>query len=797
MVEMTVLTTTQLAAQRSTARERWQQKTAAELAIRVGMGTCGLAAGAQETLAAVEAEARRRGQAAAISRVGCVGMCAFEPMVELQGRGRPRLNYGHAGAQEVPEIFAHYYDDQPLHRAVVIGEVLPTVAQADGHALHSLSFVQPDSGEPIAFHNKQLRIVLSNCGLIDPESIDDYLALDGYVALEQVLAGMTPEEVITEVTKSGLRGRGGGGFPAGVKWGLARKTQRWPKYVICNADEGDPGAFMDRSTLEGDPHSLIEGMIIAGYAIGAQQGYVYCRAEYPLAIKHVQGALQQARALGLLGENILGSGFSFDIAIKQGAGAFVCGEETALMASIQGERGQPWPRPPYPAVAGLWAQPSNVNNVKTYGYTPRIIRLGADWFRSLGTEGSPGTAVFALTGQVQRTGLIEVPMGITLREIIYDVGGGMPFGKRFKAVQTGGPLGGCLPEAYLDTPVDFDSLRAVGAVMGSGGMIVADDTTCMVEFARYFMQFICDESCGKCPPCRIGSTRMLEILERITAGDGQPGDLDQLRGLAKGMQEGSLCALGQLAPSPFLSTLQHFEEEYRVHIEEKRCPAGKCTAFRHRLVVRPELCTGCKLCELACAVEHSRSKTLLGAMLETPPPHPRLYIETIAANGDGPRHAPAVCHHCDPSPCIAACVPGVMHRASHKGAVMNTGGNDCIACSMCLLACPFGMITRAPAPNGRVVALRCDLCPELDIPACVAACPTGALALKRGDQIIEAQAAAAAVIQSGVASLSPSAVARVLAQLDLGDMAPDPQDGARKLLAVLAERRNGVKSETR
>jgi NADP-reducing hydrogenase subunit HndC len=486
-----------------------------------------------------------------------------------------------------------------LRKSVVVGEVTATEERVNGHDIQSQSFVDPESKDKTPFHQKQLRIVLSNCGLIDPESIDDYLAVDGYEALTKVLTQMTPEAVIEEVTQSGLRGRGGAGFPTGVKWGFARKTQNWPKYVICNADEGDPGAFMDRSVLEGDPHSVIEGMIIAGYAIGAQAGYIYCRAEYPLAIKRLQIALEHARELGLLGENILGTDFSFEIFIKEGAGAFVCGEETALMASIQGERGQPWPRPPFPAVSGLWKQPSNVNNVKSYAYVSRIIRMGAKWFKNLGTEGSPGTAIFALTGMVNRTGLIEVPMGITLREIIYDVGGGIPFEKKFKAVQTGGPLGGCLPEEHLDTPVDFDSLRAAGAVMGSGGMIVADETTCMVEFAKFFMKFTCDESCGKCPPCRIGSTRMLEILERITGGEGTLEDMDEIHWLAEGMQRGSLCALGQLAASPVLSTLQHFEDEYRAHIEDKRCPAGTCRALITFEIVT-DLCTGCMVCGRSC-----------------------------------------------------------------------------------------------------------------------------------------------------------------------------------------------------
>jgi len=580
--------TDRLAGRREKAKEQWEQKTGADLYITVGMSTCGLAAGAEDTLVAIDEEIRKRGLQSVVSRVGCVGMCSYEPMVELQARGRTRLNFGYATAQNVPEIFASYLDGVPLQKSVVVGEATPTVSQADGRVLQSLSFIDPESQKKTDFQRKQFRIVLSNCGLIDPESIDDYLALDGYEALEKALTTMTPEKVIEEMVESGLRGRGGGGFSTGTKWGLARKTQRWPKYVICNADEGDPGAFMDRSILEGDPHSVVEGMIIAGYAIGASAGYVYCRAEYPLAIKRLEIALAQARELGLLGENILGTDFSFEIVIKEGAGAFVCGEETALMASIQGERGQPWPRPPYPAVSGLWGQPSNVNNVKSYAFAPRIIRLGAKWFKGLGTEGSPGTAVFALTGMVNRTGLIEVPMGITLGQIIYDVGGGIPGGKKFKAVQTGGPLGGCLPEAYLDTPVDFDSLRAAGATMGSGGMIVVDETTCMVEFAKYFMKFVCDESCGKCPPCRIGSTRMLEILERITAGKGEPEDINRIRYLADGMQKGSLCALGQLAPSPVLSALRHFEAEFWVHIKEGRCPAAGC-----QMLVRANCVSAC------------------------------------------------------------------------------------------------------------------------------------------------------------------------------------------------------------
>jgi NADH-quinone oxidoreductase subunit F len=577
-----------VAQRRDLSRQAWQAKLVADLYITVGTGTCGLAAGAQDTLAAIEDELGRRNRSALIGQVGCVGMCSYEPMIELQATGHGRMSYGQATAENIPEIFAAYFEDAPLVNGVVVGEVVPDSTVQAGHTLQSLSFVHPKQHIRIPFQQRQLRVVLSNCGLIDPESIDEYLAMDGYAALEKIIVSMTSEEVIEEMIQSGLRGRGGGGFSTGMKWRLARQTQRWPKYVICNADEGDPGAFMDRSVLEGDPHSLVEGMIVAGYAIGAQTGYIYCRAEYPLAIKRLDIALRQARELNLLGDHILGSDFSFDIIIKEGAGAFVCGEETALMNSIQGERGQPWPRPPYPAVSGLFGQPSNVNNVKSYAYAPRIMRLGAAWFKSLGTEGSPGTAIFALSGMVNRTGLIEVPMGVTLGQIIYEIGGGISGGRKFKAVQTGGPLGGCLPEAYLDTPVDFDSLRAAGAVMGSGGMIVADETTCMVEFAKYFMKFVCDESCGKCPPCRLGSTRMLEILERITSGHGELEDIDRLRHLAEGMQKGSLCALGQLAPSPVLSALRHFEEEFLTHIKEARCPAAGC-----QMLVRSRCVSAC------------------------------------------------------------------------------------------------------------------------------------------------------------------------------------------------------------
>ncbi|MCS7259904.1 MAG: NADH-quinone oxidoreductase subunit NuoF [Anaerolineae bacterium] len=552
--------------------------------IAVCMGTGCTSAASTEVRQALTAEIEARGLAdqVEVRRTGCFGFCAKGPIVVIHPDG---TFYTHVDPADVKEIVEEH---------LLAGRRVERLLYHD-----PVSNVPIEKWNEIGFYGKQQRVLLRNCGLIDPENIHHYMERDGYRALRKVLTEMSPEQVIDEITRSGLRGRGGGGFPTGIKWKLARQTPRWPKYVICNADEGDPGAFMDRSLLEGDPHSVIEGMIIAAYAIGARYGYIYCRAEYPLAIRRLQIALEQARQQGLLGEHILGSDFSFDLYIKEGAGAFVCGEETALMASIQGERGQPWPRPPYPVVSGLWGQPSNVNNVKSYAYVPSIILQGAQWFQSIGTPGNSGTAVFALTGMVNNTGLIEVPMGITLREIIYDIGGGIPNGRKFKAVQTGGPLGGCLPEAYLDTAVDFDSLCAAGAVMGSGGMIVADETTCMVEFAKYFMKFACDESCGKCPPCRIGSMRMLETLECITAGMGTLEDLGYLRYLANGMQKGSLCALGQLAPAPVMSALRHFEDEFRAHIEERRCPAGKCRALITYEIIA-DLCTGCMVCARNC-----------------------------------------------------------------------------------------------------------------------------------------------------------------------------------------------------
>jgi NADH:ubiquinone oxidoreductase subunit F (NADH-binding)/(2Fe-2S) ferredoxin/NAD-dependent dihydropyrimidine dehydrogenase PreA subunit len=458
--------------------------------------------------------------------------------------------------------------------------------------------VDEELGPPKA---KEVRNVLRNCGKIDPLNIEDYIAEDGYQALGCVLSEMTPEQVIQLVLDSGLRGRGGAGFPAGTKWSLARKSPDTPKFVICNADEGDPGAFMNRRVLESDPHALIEGMIIAAYAIGASRGYIYCRAEYPLAVKTLNVGILQAREMGLLGENILGSDFSFDLEVRMGAGAFVCGEETALMASIEGKRGEPRTRPPFPAQRGLFDKPSNVNNVETYANVPQIILKGPEWFTQLGTEKSKGTKTFALAGDVNNTGLIEVPFGITLREIVYDVGGGIKNNKAFKAVQTGGPSGGCIPAEYIDTPVDYDSLRQLGSIMGSGGMIVMDEETCMVDIARYFMEFTQDESCGKCVPCRVGTRRILEILERICDGKGQQSDIQTLEMLSAHIKSTSLCGLGQGAPNPVETSLKYFRHEYEAHIFEKRCPAKVCKSLINYDIIEGA-CTGCTVCARNCPV---------------------------------------------------------------------------------------------------------------------------------------------------------------------------------------------------
>jgi NADH-quinone oxidoreductase subunit F len=506
-----------------------------------------------------------------VIQTNCRGFCAVGPVMVLYPRG---ILYCRIRPSDVPQI---------IEKTLLNGIILDELTYKEPETLKSLPFY-----DEIPFYSKQKRITLRNCGIINPEIIEEYIAHDGYAGLAKVLSEMSPVEVIEEVKKSGLRGRGGGGFSTGMKWEITSKSPGPVRYVVCNADEGDPGAFMDRSILESDPHSLIEGMTIAGYAIGAAQGYIYCRAEYPLAIKRLKKAIAQAEEYGLLGDNILDKRYSFHLEIKEGAGAFVCGEETALIASIEGRRGEPRPRPPFPSVAGLWGKPTNVNNVKSYANVPQIILNGADWFRKIGTENSPGTAIFALTGKVKNTGLVEVPMGITLGEIIFDVGGGIPQKKKFKAVQTGGPLGGCLPTEHLNVQVDFDSLKAAGAVMGSGGMIVVDEDTCMVEFSRFFLKFAQAESCGKCIPCRVGGQRMLEILNNISEGRGKLEDIETLKNISEGMKEGSLCGLGQLTPGPVLSALRYFEDEFRTHILDKRCPAGAC-----RMMVRARCTNAC------------------------------------------------------------------------------------------------------------------------------------------------------------------------------------------------------------
>ncbi len=549
-------------------------------------GTGCTSSGSQEIIDTLEKEIKANDldKEVKVIRTGCFGLCALGPIMIVYPEGS---FYSQVKVDDVPEIVSEH-----LLKGRIVTRLLyqETVTEDGAKSLNDTNF-----------YKKQHRVALKNCGVINPENIDEYIALDGYSALGKCLTEYKPSEVIQIIKDSGLRGRGGAGFPTGVKWSFAAANDADQKYVCCNADEGDPGAFMDRSVLEGDPHAVLEAMTIAGYAIGANQGYIYVRAEYPIAVKRLQIAIDQSREYGLLGKNIFDSGFDFDIDLRLGAGAFVCGEETALMTSIEGNRGEPRPRPPFPAVKGLFAKPTILNNVETYANIPQIILNGAEWFASMGTEKSKGTKVFALGGKINNTGLVEVPMGTTLREIVDEIGGGIPNGKKFKAAQTGGPSGGCIPAEHLDVKIDYDNLIAIGSMMGSGGLIVMDEDTCMVDIAKFFLEFTVDESCGKCTPCRIGTKRMYEILDKITKGNATMEDLDKLEELCYHIKSSALCGLGQTAPNPVLSTLRYFRDEYVAHIVDKKCPAGVCKALLSYEIVEDK-CRGCTLCARTCPV---------------------------------------------------------------------------------------------------------------------------------------------------------------------------------------------------
>jgi NADH-quinone oxidoreductase subunit F len=557
--------------------------------IIVGAATCGRAAGAMAVIQALKSELASQNIDADITQVGCIGICYVEPLVDIIKPGRPRITYANVTPKIVPDIVRDYIVNDNPRPDLALG----TFGE------ESLDGIPRFWDMPML--KPQVRISLRNCGIVDPEKIDHYIARDGYTGLARAVR-ITPEDVIEEIKKSGLRGRGGAGFPTGMKWEFCRKATGSPKYVICNADEGDPGAFMDRSLLESDPHAVLEGILIGAYAMGASEGYMYVRAEYPLAVDRLNLALKQMEEYGLIGDNILGSDFSFHIKIKEGAGAFVCGEETALIASIEGKRGMPRPRPPFPAQSGLWGKPTNINNVETWANVSAILQRGGDWYAGYGTEKSKGTKTFALAGKINHTGLIEVPMGISLREIVYEIGGGIPNDKKFKAVQTGGPSGGCLPATMLDLPVEYESLAQAGAIMGSGGMVVMDEETCMVDVARYFLSFTQSESCGKCVPCRVGTKHMLDILEKICQGKGTPEDIDLILKLCDSIKAGALCGLGQTAPNPVITTYKYFPEEYEAHTRDKVCPALACTDLISFYIL-PDKCQGCGICLRSCPAD--------------------------------------------------------------------------------------------------------------------------------------------------------------------------------------------------
>jgi NADH:ubiquinone oxidoreductase subunit F (NADH-binding)/(2Fe-2S) ferredoxin len=572
------------------AKESWKQlQEGDDVRIYVGSATCGLAAGARKLIDQLPGVLADLNMEARVIPVGCIGMCFAEPLVDVQEPGKPRVSYRNVKPKALPKILEGQLKNGGPPEKWAFG----TLGEGTYGELGRL--------EEMAVLGPQKRIALRNCGWIDPTSLDHYLARGGYAGLQRALS-MKPEQVIQEVTDSGLRGRGGGGFPTGLKWKFCRNAKGDQKYLICNADEGDPGAFMDRSVLEGDPHAVLEGMAIAGYAIGASVAYIYIRAEYPLAVQRLRTAMDQMREIRVLGENILDSGFDFEVKIKEGAGAFVCGEETALIASIEGQRGMPRPRPPFPANKGLFGKPSNVNNVETFGNVASIMREGAKWYAGHGTSESPGTKTFALTGKINNPGLIEVPMGITLRDVVYDVGGGITNDRPFKAAQTGGPSGGCLPERFLDTPIEYATLAKAGSIMGSGGLVIMDDYTCTVDIARYFLTFTQNESCGKCTPCRVGTSEMLTILERICDGKGEEGDIELLEELGEAIKKASLCGLGQTAPNPALTTIKYFREEYEAHIHDHRCPGKTCKALI-TFTIDAEACTGCRLCSKQCSAD--------------------------------------------------------------------------------------------------------------------------------------------------------------------------------------------------